>query len=77
MTIQILGPGCPNCNRLEENARAALDQLGLNADVEKITDSDRFAEMGLLMTPGLAVDGEVKSSGKVLSAEEIASILKS
>lgn len=76
MTIQILGSGCPNCKQLEENARQAVAQLGIEADFEKVTDGDRIMEMGVLRTPGLAFDGEVQKSGKVLSTEEIVATLQ-
>lgn len=77
MIIQILGKGCPNCRLLEQRAREALHQLDMKADIEKVEDPDRIMEMGVMITPALAVDGTVKSSGKVLTAEEIARILKS
>lgn len=76
MKIQILGRGCINCQKLEENAKSALAELGINAEIEKITDIDKIVEMGVLKTPGFAVDGIVKSSGKVLSKNEIIEILK-
>lgn len=76
MVIQILGSGCPNCKKLEENARAAAESLGLTADFQKITDTDEIIEMGVMRTPGLAIDGVVKTSGRVLAPEEIAPILK-
>ena len=76
MTIQILGSGCPNCRNLEKNAREAAQQLGIEASFEKITDADRIVEMGVLRTPGLAIDGTVQASGKVLSAQEITEVLK-
>jgi small redox-active disulfide protein 2 len=75
MKIQILGSGCPNCQKLAANAEEAVKELGLNASVEKVTDSDTITEMGVMMTPGLAVDGEVRSTGKVLSAEQIRELL--
>lgn len=75
MKIQILGSGCPKCQALAENARQAAAQAGLKAEIEKVTDSGRIMEMGVLITPGLAVDGVVKSSGKLLSADEIAGML--
>ena len=71
MTIQILGSGCPNCRNLEENAREAVARLGIEAGFEKVTDMDRIVEMGVLRTPGLAIDGTLQKSGKVFSAEEI------
>lgn len=76
MTIQILGGGCPNCKKLEENARQAAAQLGLEVSIEKVTDSDQILEMGALRTPGYAIDGEIQKFGKVFSSEEIAETLK-
>ncbi|MFP4510566.1 MAG: thioredoxin family protein [Spirochaetaceae bacterium] len=78
MKVQILGPGCANCAKMETHAREAIASLGdaaSNYEIEKITDSDVFADMGLLVTPGLAVDGELKSSGRVLTPEEIKSYI--
>ncbi len=75
MTIQILGSGCPNCHKLEENAREAVKTLGIEADFEKVTDMDRILEMGIMRTPGLAVDGVVLKSGKVFSPGQIANAL--
>lgn len=76
MTIQILGPGCPNCENLEKNAREAANRLGMDAEFEKVTDVDQIVEMGVMRTPGFAIDGEVQKFGKVFSAEEIAESLK-
>ena len=75
MNIQILGSGCPKCSELEGNARKAASELNLGATVEKVTDSETIMAMGVMFTPALAVDGVVKSSGKVLSAEQIKGIL--
>jgi len=75
MTIQILGGGCAKCQKLAENAQAAINDSGLQAQVEKITDSDRIMEMGVMITPALAIDGQVKSSGKVLGKSEIARLI--
>lgn len=69
--VQVLGPGCPNCAKLAERARAAVGELGVEAEVEKVTDMGRIMEFGIMMTPGLAIDGEVKVVGRVPSAEEI------
>jgi small redox-active disulfide protein 2 len=74
--IQILGTGCPNCVRLAENAEAAARELGLEYELEKVTDINDIMKFGVMMTPGLAVDGQVKSSGKVLSSEEIKPLLE-
>ena len=76
MTIQILGSGCPNCRKLEQNAREAVATLGIEADFEKVTDMDRIVEMGVMRTPGLAFDGTVQKSGKVFSPEEIVESIK-
>jgi len=76
MKVQILGTGCPKCRQLETNAREALRSAGLEASVEKVTDVDAIMNMGVMMTPALAVDGVVKSAGKVLGKEEIARILQ-
>lgn len=76
MTIQILGPGCPNCENLEKNAREAANRLGIDASFEKVTDTDQIVEMGVMRTPGFAVDGEVQKYGKVFSTEEIEEALK-
>ena len=70
-TIQILGTGCPKCRKLSENAEAAAKTLGIDYELVKVTDINEIARMGALMTPGLAIDGELKSSGKVLSPDEI------
>lgn len=76
MKIQILGSGCPKCKLLEQHAREAIATLGLEAEVEKITDVDAIVDMGVMMTPALAIDGVVKSVGKVLTADQVAEFLK-
>jgi small redox-active disulfide protein 2 len=76
MKIQILGSGCPKCKALEANARAAVEEISLEAVIEKVTDIDDIMEMGVMMTPALAIDGEVKSSGKLLNKEQIVELLK-
>lgn len=75
-TIQILGTGCAKCNKLTEAAKAAADELGLDYEIEKITDMMRFADFGVMMTPALAVDGDVKVAGKVPSHEELKTMLQ-
>ena len=74
-TIQILGTGCPKCRKLEANAEQAAKTLGIDYELVKITDINAIVRMGVMMTPGLAVDGELRSSGKVLSVEEIQVLL--
>jgi len=69
--IQILGTGCPKCKQLVENAEVAAKELGLEYELEKITDINEIIGFGVMMTPGVVVDGELKSSGKVASTEEI------
>jgi len=76
MKIQILGSGCLKCRLLEQHAREAVTELGIPADVEKITDADSILDMGVMMTPALAVDGEVKSVGRVLSKDQVIGVLK-
>lgn len=75
MKIQILGTGCPKCKQLTDHAQRAVEELGLDCQVEKVTDMDQILSFGIMMTPGLALDGEVQSSGKVLSVEKIKEIL--
>ena len=72
MKIQILGGGCPNCEALAKHAVEAGERLGIDVEIEKVTDSDAIMEMGVLRTPGYAIEGELRGSGKVFSAEEIA-----
>ncbi len=76
MKIQILGTGCPKCKKLEENVREAVKQLGIAAEIVKVQDMDAIIEMGVMMTPAVAVNGIVKKAGKLLPVEEIITILK-
>jgi small redox-active disulfide protein 2 len=73
--IQILGTGCPKCKKLAENAEAAAKELGIEFEIEKVTDINEIMKFGVMMTPALAVDGEVKVVGKVLSQDEIKKML--
>lgn len=75
MKIEILGTGCSKCKQLTANAEAAINELGVQAEISKITDIDKITERGVMMTPALAVDGKVVSSGKVLSKDEIKKII--
>ena len=77
ITIQILGPGCPKCKKLAENAEGAVKELKGDYQVEKVTDIQKIISYGVMMTPALVVDGEVRSVGKVLSEDEIKNILSS
>ena len=76
MKVQILGMGCPKCKALEQNAREAIAELNLDAEIEKINNSETIMDMGVMMTPALAVDGTVKTTGKVLTKDQVVSILK-
>jgi small redox-active disulfide protein 2 len=73
--IQILGTGCPKCKKLAENAEAAAKALGIEYQMVKVTDINEIMKFGVMMTPALAVDGEVKIAGKVPSVEDIKKIL--
>jgi len=74
--IQILGTGCPKCEKLKHNAEEAVRLAGAEATVEKITDIGQITSFGVMMTPALAIDGKVKAVGKVLSPEEIKKFLE-
>ena len=73
--IQILGMGCPKCARLYAHAEEAAKQLGIEYEMEKIADIDRITDMGVMMTPALAVDGEVKLSGRVPTVTSLKELL--
>ncbi len=75
MKIEILGPGCENCTKLYENVQEALRAAGKDAEITKVTDIKKITEYGVMLTPSLVVDGEVKTVGKVLSPEEIKRII--
>jgi small redox-active disulfide protein 2 len=75
MKIQILGTGCAKCIKLTENAEAAAKEAGIEFELEKVTDINKIMNFGVMITPSLAIDGTVKSVGKVLSVEEIKKLL--
>jgi small redox-active disulfide protein 2 len=75
MKIQILGTGCPKCKKLAEHAEAAAKALQLDCEIEKITDISQIISFGVMTTPALAVDGEVKLLGMVPSVEELKKML--
>lgn len=75
MKIQILGTGCAKCEKLAENARQAADKLGLDYQLDKITDLNQIMSFGVMTTPGLAIDGKVLAAGKLLSPAEIEKLL--
>ena len=76
MKIQVLGPGCSKCKQLAKTATQAADELGIEYELEKISDLDKFMSFGVMMTPGLVINGEVKSVGKVPSLADVKSMLK-
>lgn len=69
--LQILGTGCPTCNKLTEMVDLAAKELNLEYELEKVTDIDKITDFGVMATPALAVDGEVKVSGGLPSIDEI------
>jgi len=76
MRIQILGTGCPKCNQLYQNAQQAVAELAIDAQVEKVTDLNDIMAFGVMMTPALAIGGQVKTSGKVPTAEAIKKMIQ-
>lgn len=75
MKIEILGMGCPKCQKTEKLVKQALKELSLEAEVVKVTDPNEIAERGVFFTPGVVVDGQVKSSGKVPSIGDLKKML--
>ncbi len=75
MKIEILGTGCPKCQQLSSNVERAVEELKIQAEIVKVTDLNEIMNYGIMMTPGLAIDGQVKSAGKVLTGEEIKKLL--
>jgi small redox-active disulfide protein 2 len=73
--IQILGTGCPKCRKLTENAEVAAKELGIEFALEKVTEINEIMKFGVMMTPALAIDGQVKTVGKVASPDEIKKML--
>ena len=75
MTIQILGTGCTKCKTLTSNAEKAVQELGIEAEIEKVTEIQDIIKFQILMTPGLVIDGQVKAAGRVPSVDEIKQML--
>ncbi|MGC9529984.1 MAG: thioredoxin family protein [Candidatus Bipolaricaulaceae bacterium] len=71
MNIEVLGTGCPKCRATVRNAEAAIRELGIEADIVKVEDLGEISSRGVMLTPALAIDGEVVVSGRVPSAEEV------
>lgn len=76
MKVAILGKGCAKCNELEQRTRQALEELGKDAEVVKVSDINEITAYGVMFTPALAVDGEVKVSGKLPTVEQLKAMLK-
>jgi small redox-active disulfide protein 2 len=75
MTIKILGSGCMNCRTLERRTREAVEQMGLDAVIEKVEDFQKIFSYGILSTPGLVVDEKVVSQGRVPTVEAIKELI--
>jgi small redox-active disulfide protein 2 len=77
MKIQILGTGCAKCRALTENVRKAVEDAGIEAEIEKVEDIKEIMKFKILMTPGIAIDGQVKAAGRVLSPDDIKELIVS
>jgi small redox-active disulfide protein 2 len=75
MKIEVLGTGCAKCEKLAANAKAAADKLGVEYELCKVTQLGDIMKRGVMFTPALAIDGEVKSSGKVLGEAELTALI--
>ena len=73
--IQVLGTGCPKCKKLAEIAETAAGELGIDYELQKVTDINEIMAFGVMMTPALVVDGEVKAAGRLPSLEEMKEML--
>jgi len=76
MKIEILGVGCPKCKALTANVEKAVKELGIEAEIVKVTEISKITDYGVMITPALVINGEVKSAGKVLNVEEIKGFFK-
>ena len=75
-SVKILGSGCAKCNELEANTKVALEQLGMDTEIDHVIDFTQIASYGVMSTPALVVDGKVVAFGKVLKTEEILKIMQ-
>ncbi|MGE4357101.1 MAG: thioredoxin family protein [Candidatus Omnitrophota bacterium] len=75
MKIEIVGPGCPRCIATEKNVKEAVKELGIQAEITKVTDVAEFAKKGVMFTPAVIVDGQVKISGKIPTVDEIKKVI--
>ena len=76
MKVEVLGTGCARCKRLAKNVEAAITDLGIEAELVKVDDITEIMDRGVMLTPALAVDGELKVSGRVADVKEIKEILQ-
>ncbi len=74
--LQVLGTGCPKCKKLAENVEAAAQAVGIEYELEKVTDVNDIVNFGVAVTPALAIDGDVKFAGKVASVDEVKAFLQ-
>jgi small redox-active disulfide protein 2 len=74
--IKVLGPGCANCNKLEEATRKAVEKAGIDATIEKVSDLQEIMGHGVMSTPALVVNGELRVAGRVPSVDELVSVLQ-
>lgn len=77
LKIEILGTGCPNCSKLENETKKAVENLAIEAEFEKVTDFQKIMEYDILSTPGLVINSEVVSSGRIPSQDELTTFLTS
>ncbi len=76
MKIQILGTGCPKCRLLKSNTQQAVTDLGIDVEVEEVTDMETMMDLGMLVSPGFAVDDTLLHTGKVLSVDQIKTVVR-
>ena len=76
MKIEILGTGCPKCKKLHELTEEIISELGVSAEIIKVTDINKIIDYGVMVTPALVIDGDVKVAGKIPSKQEIAEWIK-
>ncbi len=74
--IQILGTGCPKCKKLAENAETAAIQLGIEYEIQKVTDINEIMKLGVIMTPAMVINGQIKTVGKVPAVDELKKYLQ-